>query len=101
MAAIRRDNDWFRQGQAEGALLLSAGILGLGAAAQARIMAAVRVFDDFDDGDLSDTHAIGDLEMPLCSLNNAAKPTLIFFRIDHAPTSCRSRVLTVMLASEW
>ena len=65
-------------------------------------MAAVQVFDDFDGGDLSDTHAIGDLEMPLCSpVNNAAKPTLIFFRIDHAPTSCGSGVLTIMLASEW
>ena len=102
VAPLRHDNDRFRQGQAEGALLLSAGIIGLGAATQARILAAVRAFDDFEDDDLTDTHAIGDLEAPLCSpANIPAKPALIFCRIDPAPTPCRSRVLTIMLASEW
>ena len=102
VAAIRQDNDRFRQGDDAGALLLSPGIVGLGATTQARILDAIRAFDDFEDDDPSDTHAIGDLEMPLCSpVNYAAKPTLIFFRIDHAPTSCRSRLLTIMLASEW
>ena len=102
VAAVREDNDRFRQGLGQGALSLSVGVIDLGAAAQARIVDAIRAFDDFEDDDPSDTHAIGDLEMPLCSpVNYAAKPTLIFFRIDHAPTSCRSRLLTIMLASEW
>ena len=42
VAAIRQDNDRFRQGRAKGALLLSAGIIGLSADVQARIIAAVR-----------------------------------------------------------
>ena len=106
VTAIRRDNDRFRQGDDAGALLLSPGVIGLGATTQARIIDAIRAFDDFEDDDPSDTHAIGDFEVPLCSpVNNAAKPTLIFFRIDPAPAPCGSRVLTIMLtimlASEW
>lgn len=60
--AIGQDNDRFRQGLGEGAPSLSADIVGLGAANPARIIAAVAAFDDFDDGDLSDIHALGDFE---------------------------------------
>ena len=102
VSAVRQDNDRFRQGQADGALLLSPGIVGLGATAQARIIDAIKAFDDFEDDDPSDTHAIGDLEVPVCSkADTEAQPELIFFRIDPAPTPGSGRVLTIMLASEW
>ena len=102
VAAFRQHNDRFRRGLGKGELLLSAEIVGLGAVTQARIIAAVAAFDDFDDDDLSDTHAIGDFEIAVCSpANIVAKPALIFFRIDPPPTPCRSSVLTIMLASEW
>jgi hypothetical protein len=102
VAAIRQHNDRFRQGLGEGALSLSAGIISLGAETQARIIAAVAAFDDFDDGDLTDIHALGDFVIAVHPNADApAKPALIFFRIDPSPTACRSRVLTIMLASEW
>ena len=102
VATVRRDNNRFRRGQAEGALLLTPGIIGLGATAQARIIDAIKAFDDFEDDDPSDTHAIGDLEVPVClKTDTEAKPELIFFRIDPAHASGSGRVLTIMLASEW
>ena len=103
VSAVRQDNDRFRQGQADGALLLSPGIVGLGATAQARIIDAIKAFDDFEDDDPSDTHALGDLEVPVSSKadTEAKKHELIFFRIDPAPTPGSGRVLSIMLASEW
>ena len=102
VAAVRQDNDRFRRAETKGALLLSPGIVDLGATAQARIIDAIKAFDDFEDDDPSDTHAIGDLKVPVSSkADTEAKPELIFFRIDPAPTPGSGRVLSIMLASEW
>ena len=45
--AIRDLNDQFRRSLTGGMLLLTAGIVALGAEAQARIIAAVQAFDAF------------------------------------------------------
>ena len=110
IACVRCDNDRFRQGAAGGALMLSGGIVALGAGNQDRVLAAVRRFDDFDDGDITDLHDVGDLEVavdPCGSGGEGApgheptKPALIFFRIDRAACLGGTRVLSVMLATEW
>ena len=101
VVAQRFANDRFRWGFDTGALLLSPGIVGLGATAQARIIAAVRAFDDFDDDDLSDTHTLGDLEVVVSPEGQSLRIELIFFRIDHSVGSGDTRILSIMLASEW
>jgi hypothetical protein len=108
IACVRCDNDNFRQGAAGGALMLSAGIVALGAGSQHRVLAAVRRFDDFDDDDITDLHDAGDLDVAVDSPGSGgepvpepAKPTLIFFRIDRAACLGGTRVLSVMLATEW
>ena len=98
VSAVRHQNDTFRRSLAGGSLLLSAGIIALGAANQARIIAAVRAFDDFDQSDAWDTHDIGDLEVEIEEPGIARWHELIFFRIDRV---ANGPVLTIMLASEW
>ena len=97
VSAVRHQNDNFRRALTGGTLLLSAGIVALDAANQARIIAAVRAFDDFDD-DAWDPHDIGDLEVEIEEPGIARWHELIFFRIDRTATGL---VLTIMLASEW
>lgn len=81
-----------------GVLCLSAGIITLGAANQARILEAVQRFDDFGDG----AHDIGDLEVDLEEPGIATWRELIFFRIDAVALSgVATPVLTILLASEW
>ena len=46
--AIRDRNDRFRASLTGGALMLTPGVLALGAGNVARILAAVRRFDEFD-----------------------------------------------------
>ena len=117
VAALRARNDRFRRTLTGGSLMLSAGVVALGAANQARIIAAVRGFTGFDDdfkfGDPFDDHSIGDLEVEVEEPGIHRWPELIFFRIDDlthpttgtgpAPTASNSTalVLTLMLASEW
>ena len=117
IAALRARNDRFRRTLTGGSLMLSAGIIALGAANQARIIAAVRGFTGFDDdftiGDPFDDHSIGDLEVEVEEPGIHRWPELIFFRIDDlgrpatgigsnpAPSTGTALVLTVMLASEW
>ena len=73
--------------------------IALGADYQGRILAAFR---RFDDDNMSDLHDIGDLEIPLSSpANTPAKPELISFRIDRAAACRGTRMLSIMLASEW
>ena len=97
-AAARQQNDAFRRALTGGSLLLSAGIIAVDAANQARIIDAVRAFDDFDQSDAWDTHDIGDLEVEIEEPGIARWCELIFFRIDHIGNG---PVLTIMLASEW
>ena len=117
IAALRARNDQFRRTLTGGSLMLSAGIVALGAANQARIIAAVRGFTGFDDGftigDPFDDHSIGDLEVEIEEPGIHRWPELIFFRIDDlahpatgigsnpAPSTGTALVLTLMLASEW
>ena len=117
IAALRARNDRFRRTLTGGSLMLSAGVVGLGAANQARIIAAVRGFTGFDDdceiGNPFDDHSIGDLEVEVEEPGIHRWPELIFFRIDDLgrpatgagssppPASGTALMLTLMLASEW
>ena len=102
-AANRERNDRFRHSLTGGAVMLTAGVLALGAECQVRILAAVRAFDDFDD-DPFDAHHLGDFEIDTGEPGTAGTQ-LVFFRIDHPNPSTgqgiAETVLTVMLASEW
>ena len=102
--AVRARNDRFRTTLTGGAVLLSAGIVALGAANQAEIIAAIRAFDDFDSDDPDDAHAIGDLEVEIEEPGIHRWRELVLFRIDdliaaHPDTS--GLLLTILLASEW
>ena len=102
--AIRDRNDRFRSSLTGGALMLTPGALALGAGNVARILAAVRRFDDFDDDDPTDAHDIGDLDVALDEPGIARWSELIFFRIRDLAlpgASTPSLILIVMLASEW
>ena len=98
VAARRAANDAFRATLTNGSLVLTAGIIALGADNQARIIAAVRAFDDFDQSDAWDTHDIGDLEVEIEEPGIDRWDELIFFRIDRINNA---PLLTIMLASEW
>ena len=117
VAGLRARNDLFRRTLTGGSLMLSAGVIALGAANQARIIATVRGFTGFDDdgefGDPFDDHSIGDLEVEVEEPGIHRWPELIFFRVDDlahpatgtgpspAPSTGTALVLTLMLASEW
>ena len=103
--AIRALNDKFRRELKGGTLLLTAGIIALGAEAQARIIAAVQAFDAFTpDNDPYGEHDFGSIEV------GGEK---IFFKFDYfdlthamhsedpADPNKTERVLTIMLASEY
>ena len=103
--AIRDLNDWFRCTLEGGAVLLTAGVVALGGEAQARIIEAVRAFDDFTpENDPHGEHDFGSLEVD---------GEQIFFKLDYydltraihsenpADPSVTERVLTIMLASEY
>ena len=99
--ATRECNDRFRSSLTGGVVVLTAGVLALGADCQARILAAVRTFDDFDD-DPFDAHHLGDLEIDTGEPGTSRQ---VFFRIDR-PNPITGHltaepVLTLMLASEW
>ena len=103
--AIRDLNDKFRRELQGGTLLLTAGIIALGAEAQAHIIAAVQAFDAFSpDNDPYGEHDFGSVEV---------SGEKIFWKIDYydlthamhsedaADPSKTERVLTIMLASEY
>ena len=103
--AIRALNDSFRKCFQGGAVVLTAGIVALGAEAQARIIAGVQAFDAFTpDNDPYGEHDFGSVEV------DGEK---IFFKFDYfdlnramhsddpADPSKTERVLTIMLSSEY
>ena len=98
VSAARQQNDAFRRSLTGGTVLLSAGIIAVDAANQARIIEAVRAFDDFDPQDAWDPHDIGDLLVEIEEPGIARWHELIFFRINR---TANGLVLTIMLASEW
>ena len=113
VAALRARNDRFRRTLTGGTLMRSAGVIALGAANQASIIAAVRAFTGFGAGDPFDDHSIGDLEVEVDEPGIHHWPELIFFRVDDlaqpatgtgpspTPASSTALVLSLMLASEW
>ena len=103
--AIRELNDQFRRTLTGGTLLLTAGIVALGAEAQTRIIEAVRTFDAFTpDNDPYGEQDFGSLEVD---------GENVYFKFDYydlthamhsddpADPSKTERVLTIMLASEY
>ena len=103
--AIRAANDAFRQTFQGGAVVITAGIIALGAEMQERIFAAVSTFDEFcDDNDPWHEHDFGSLEID---------GEQIFFKIDYydlaramhsddpANPSITERVMTIALTNEW
>jgi hypothetical protein len=103
--AIRALNDKFRRTLQGGTVVLTAGIIALGAETQARIFAAVQAFDAFDDdNDPWHEHDFGCVEID---------GERVFFKLEyydltramHAedPTdpTTTERVMTIMLASEY
>ena len=80
--ATREANDRFRRTLSGGAVLMTAGIVALGAEAQHRIIDTVRAFDDFDPDDPFDQHDLGDFEIEVSSPGQIGTRHLIFFRID-------------------
>ena len=108
VAARRAANVAFRATLTGGSLVLTAGIVALGAANQARIIEAVRRCRVFDDDDPFDTHDIGDVTVVLEEPGIARWPELIFFKVVDAsatptgsPSLTPTRQLIIMLASEW
>jgi Protein of unknown function (DUF3768) len=104
-AVIRTLNDAFRTSLRGGTVMLTAGIVALGAETQARILDAVRAFDAFTaDNDPWGEHDFGSFDID---------GERIFFKIDYydlarvrhsedpADPSKTERVLTIMLASEY
>ena len=103
--AVRDLNDQFRRTFTGGSLMLTAGIVALGAEVQARIITAVQAFDAFTpDNDPYGEHDFGSVEI------NEEK---VFFKLDYydlnramhsedpADPSKTERVLTIMLADEY
>jgi hypothetical protein len=103
IAEIRAANDRFRRDLTGGSLMLSAGLVALGAAAQGAILARVKTFDDFDRDDPWDVHVLGDFEIELRDLSGASRRELVFFRIIDLGR-CNGggmKGLVLMLAQEW
>ena len=104
-ATIRKLNDAFRMTLTGGTVLMTAGVVALGADVQAKILAAVRAFDAFDtDNDPWAEHDFGAIDIA---------GERVFFKLDyydltrafHSPEPAdpdvTERVMTIMLASEY
>lgn len=104
-AAVRKLNDEFRRTLTGGTVLMTAGVVALGADAQAEALAKVQAFDGFNaDNDPWAEHDFGEIEVAGARL---------FFKLDyfdltrafHSPEpadpAVTERVLTIMLATEY
>jgi hypothetical protein len=104
-ARIRALNDELRQNFAGGVAVMTPGIAALGAAAVARIVKTIAVFDDFcHANDPHEEHDFGAFD---------TDGHRVFFKIDyfdesltyHSPDpadpSVTKRVITIMLAEEY
>ncbi len=111
---IRARNDQFRTTLVGGAVLMTAGIVALGEDAQARVLAAVRAFQDFtDDNDPWGEHDFGALDIDLGTSGQPTTREKVFFKIDYfdltrarhssdpADPAKTERVMTIMLATEY
>ena len=104
-AKVRQLNDAFRRTLTGGTVLMTAGVVALGADAQAEMLAKVQAFDAFNaDNDPWAEHDFGAIEVA---------GERIFFKLDYfdltrayhssdpADPDVTERVLTIMLASEY
>lgn len=103
--AIAKLNDTFRRGEGAGRLSITAGVMALGGRALIEIMAAVQAFDAFNVD--NDPHG----ERDFATLTWRSER--LFWKIDYydrrmehgsndpADPSVTTRVLTIMLASEY
>jgi len=102
---IRSLNDDLRRNFSNGQAVITVGVAALGAAAVARIIRTVEVFDDFcHANDPHQEHDFGSFE---------ADGNTIFFKIDYydktltqhssdaADPTVTERVITIMLAEEY
>jgi hypothetical protein len=102
---IRTLNDAFRRSFAGGKVMMTAGILALPAVTKARLLDALRIFDGFTaDNDPHGEHDFGSFEVDgrkhfwKIDYYDAA---LEFGSEDPADPTKTTRVLTIMLASEY
>ncbi len=104
-AAVRKLNDEFRRTLIGGTVLMTTGVVALGADAQAEALAKVQAFDAFNaDNDPWAEHDFGEIEV---------EGERLFWKLDyfdmtrahHSPEpadpAVTERVLTIMLASEY
>jgi hypothetical protein len=105
VSRIRDLNDQLRRSLTGGVLVMTAGVIALGAQRQMAILSAIAAYDDFSsDNDPYGEHDFGALTV---------EGTRIFFKVDyldraltgHSPDpadpTVTTRVLTVMLAEEY
>jgi hypothetical protein len=104
-AKIRALNDAFRRSLTGGKVMMTAGITALSAAIQAKVLNEVRTFDGFTaDNDPNGEHDFGSYEVDgrkifwKIDLYDVA---MEFGSEDPADPSKTTRVLTIMLASEY
>ena len=104
-ARIRALNDELRQNFAGGAAVMTPGIAALGAAAVARIVKTVAVFDDFcHANDPHEEHDFGafDADGQRVFLKiDYFDESLSYHSLDPADPSVTKRVITIMLAEEY
>lgn len=103
--AIRRLNDQFRQTFTGGRVLMTPGVNGLDPYTVARVIGAVRSFDDFnEDNDPYHTHEFGMVEVDghkIMFKIDAYDQNLEYGSNNPADPSVTTRVLTIFLASEY
>lgn len=102
---IRDLNDVFRRSLSGGKVLLTSGVMAEGAARQAEILAAVRAFEAFDDGnDPHGEHGFGAFD--IAGARHFWKidyydPEGLYGSTNPADPGVTLRVLTIMLADEY
>lgn len=103
--AIRRLNDQLRQTFSGGQVLMTTGVQALADATIANVLTAVRDFEDFtEDNDPYGTHEFGMLDVDDHSIMwkvDAYDQNLEYGSPDPANPDVTSRVLTILLASEY
>lgn len=103
--AIRRLNDQLRQTFSGGRVVMTQGVTGLADDTVARVLKAVREFDDFsEDNDPYGTHDFGMLDIDgerLMWKIDAYDRNLEYGSPDSANPNVTTRVLTILLASEY
>ena len=104
-AKVRQLNDAFRQTLTGGTVLMTAGVVALGADKQAEVLAAVRAFDAFTpENDPWNEHEFGAIEVAgerIFFKLDYYDLTRAFHSTDPADPTVTERVLTIMLATEY